>query len=178
VDEDVIQIQKSSKDQSFHLITNSGVEYHSQSVILSTGAQSLWLNAKNEDTFKGQHPHLFPVLQSLAAFTCPVLSSYPPQAKESQPVPLAMDFSFGSAFLPPARPLPLCLPHPRLTVYVADRIKKSSSSVEGTQHLKKLSTSPTSAPRSLLFIAEKDSVPLKSFTNELLSLQRSKFSPT
>jgi thioredoxin reductase (NADPH) len=54
VDEDVIRIQRSSKDQTFHLVTNSGKEYSSQSLILSTGAQALWLNAKNEETFKGQ----------------------------------------------------------------------------------------------------------------------------
>lgn len=55
---DVLQIKK-QPDQIFEITTNSGTIYKSLSVIISTGAQSLWLNAKNEETYKGYFVLLF-----------------------------------------------------------------------------------------------------------------------
>jgi thioredoxin reductase len=52
IDDDVIKVTKRS-DDSFQLSTRSGSEFLAKSLILATGAQSLWLDARNEETFKG-----------------------------------------------------------------------------------------------------------------------------
>jgi thioredoxin reductase len=59
IDDDVVKVTRQS-DQSFQLSTRSGSEFIAKSLILATGAQSLWLNARNEETFQGSHSPFYP----------------------------------------------------------------------------------------------------------------------
>lgn len=52
LDIDVSKVIKKT-NETFEIITSSGNIYQSLSVIVATGAQSLWLNAKNEEIYKG-----------------------------------------------------------------------------------------------------------------------------
>lgn len=133
VDEDVIEIQRCSKDQSFRLVTNSGKEYYSKSLILSTGAQALWLNAKNEETFKGQDPTPCVLILSIGI------------ARQRDLNLRHMRWVFLSGLIFFTFPLRCLL------LTEDDRIRKCWLLVEVTQPLKKLYTFPISAPRLLLF---------------------------